>query len=70
MTFPLPDDAQCTGVTSIDDGITRHETECPVHPATDELPEWIGDDPHVDDGPGAYCPHGDYSGRYFPVIER
>jgi hypothetical protein len=43
--FPLPDDTRCTGTTSIDDGVTRHETECPAHPATDELPEWIGGAP-------------------------
>jgi hypothetical protein len=45
MTVPIPEDGRCTGTTSVDDGVTRHETECPVHPATDETPEYIGDRP-------------------------
>lgn len=42
--IPIPDDPDCTGVTSVDDGITRHElTWCPIHEVLDpDVPETYG----------------------------
>jgi hypothetical protein len=43
--MPLPEDDRCTGTASVDDGVIRHTTECPVHTDTDGMPEWKEGEP-------------------------